>query len=73
MSEIREEDELVDGYDNGLLAWKIDNEGFDYFFRYYLSTDDIIDPELRKWVVAYQQAATLLEDYLIDRGVNLEI
>lgn len=41
-----------------------DLEGFDYCFRSYSSFKEVTDPEFRKLVVAYKDAAQKLEDYL---------
>jgi len=42
----------------------IDLEGFDYCFRGYSSFKDITDPEFRKLVENYKQAALRLEVFL---------
>lgn len=60
---------LISGYDDDELAFKIDNEGFDYFFNDYLSTKDVKDAELRRLIDNYQDASEALRYYLEKKGV----
>lgn len=46
------------------IAGIVDNEGFDYTFRYYSSFDDIKDPKFHKLRLAYEEAAKALSDYI---------
>lgn len=47
------------------LRFKIfDDEGFDYFFMYWSSPDDILDPKLRQLAKNYRAAHEALEKYL---------
>ena len=46
------------------MAGVVDNEGFDYAFRYYSSFDDIKDPKFHELRKAYVEAAKALSDYI---------
>lgn len=50
------------------LAWKIDSEGFDYFFTNWLSMDEIKDKKLKDLAKKYKDAAWALEEYLRQNG-----
>lgn len=54
----------VKGIDDEDLLDKIDGEGFDYFFRYYISLGNIQEPQLRQLAEEYQVASERLEEYL---------
>jgi hypothetical protein len=52
------------------LAWKINSEGFDYFFRYYMSPDKL--PEgLRSLAKDYVKAAEAIEAKMRELGYDL--
>jgi len=46
------------------LEGVIENEGFDYAFRYYSSFDDIKDPTFHELRKAYVEAAKALGKYI---------
>ena len=57
-------------YSTESLGWKIENEGFDYFFRHYANVES-----LPKWLQpaakTYCEAAERLEQVLRDNGVQI--
>mgnify|MGYP001560910917 CR=1 FL=1 len=53
------------------LSEKIDSEGFDYFFRYYVSVSRLPN-WLQRAAQAYCNAANNLEKTLQKHGVELE-
>jgi hypothetical protein len=46
------------------MAGIIDNEGFDYAFRYYSSFEDVKDPKFHELRKAYVEAAKALCSYI---------
>jgi hypothetical protein len=51
------------------LASAIENEGFDYAFRFYSSFEEIKDPKFHALRQAYIKAADELQEYL---GLDLD-
>lgn len=54
--------------DKELVANCIENEGFDYAFRYYSSFEEIKDNEFHKKREAYIKAAEDLEQYTFGKS-----
>lgn len=50
--------------DKWMLDDSIENEGFDYFFRFCSDCREIKDEEFHRLRIAYVKAAELLEDYI---------
>jgi len=46
------------------LEFKVGDEGFDYFFRFYVGEDSTDDPNLKALIHQYNRAADELEAYL---------
>lgn len=63
---------LIEGIEDEDLMAKIDSEGFDYFFRSYVSTEKIKDATLYTLVQNYMDAAEALDDYLWAQTSELE-
>jgi hypothetical protein len=51
---------LIRGIPDSELACRISDEGFDYFFRSYISLESIGSPELRRAVDEYLRARALI-------------
>ena len=63
-------DQLVEGRTNNELRDALDNEGgIDYFFRFYLSSKDIQNKELKVAVFDFKEAAERIEAILDEHGV----
>lgn len=46
---------------------KMDWEGFDYFFRHYISPDDIADEEIKEKAEEYREVAHELEKLVVSK------
>ena len=61
--------EVIDGYTNEDLKFKIDNEGLEDFFIYYIGAAAINDEKLREQVNIFEAARTNLVKRLVELGV----
>ncbi len=64
--------EVIKGFTNQNLRYKIDDEGLDYFFIYYLSSSAINDEELKMLVNKFATAREKIINRLVTLGVGSE-
>lgn len=61
---------IIKGIDDNYVVDKIYNEGLAYMFTGYMSTDDIIDPNLKKLAETLVTAIENMEEYLDELEVD---
>lgn len=62
--------DLVSAFTNEEIENKMEMEGFDSFWNYYIADDEITDNELWQLVSAYKLARRRVRDYLSGNGVR---
>jgi len=63
---------IIQDMDDDIVTSKIFNEGLDYFFTHYISTEDILDPELRRYAEMLVEAIHGVEGRLEELGLEEE-
>lgn len=58
---------FIRGIDDSNLPHVIADEGFNYFFEYYINQESVIDPDLGKLVKEYTDASKRLREYISER------
>lgn len=64
---------VIEGFDDEQTQYKIEDEGFDYFFSYYVNSDKINDKELREAVKKYAAARAAIISRLNTLGIDVDV